>query len=309
MGMKKLFIVIGMLASAPVLAAPKPAETPVATRHSNVVYASYSGLSLLMDVKVPAKPNGYGVVHIPGSGFQAPMSMEPWQLKDEQYQLPVEQAMLDAGFTVFTINHRAAPRFKYPAALEDAQRAVRFVRAHAKEYNISPDWLGLLGVSSGATLVGTLATRGEGTDEGLAQAAKDPKKAQCAVAVMGGYDLLSLGQDGLAVALLTNYIDVPAPFPDEAGFPGYPHRLAPYVAASPMTYVDATMPHMLLLHGDKDKLIPISQSEIFEKKVKEVGGSITLKVMTDIGHAFPPLYRQEAASWMTRCLSETKPAS
>jgi hypothetical protein len=45
---------------------------------------------------------------------------------------------LEPGYTVFAINHRAAPRFRYPAQVEDAQRAVRFIRYHAKRYGIDP---------------------------------------------------------------------------------------------------------------------------------------------------------------------------
>jgi acetyl esterase/lipase len=54
------------------------------------------------------------------------------------------------------INHRSAPRFRYPAAVEDAQRAVRFVRFHAKEYGINAERLGAVGSSSGAPLAALL---------------------------------------------------------------------------------------------------------------------------------------------------------
>ncbi len=44
---------------------------------SNVVYGMYSGLALLMDVYHPADPNGYGIVVIRGSGWHAPLSLDP----------------------------------------------------------------------------------------------------------------------------------------------------------------------------------------------------------------------------------------
>ncbi|MCH7475257.1 MAG: alpha/beta hydrolase, partial [Gemmatimonadetes bacterium] len=66
--------------------------------------------------------------------------------------------LLDAGYTVFTINHRAAPRFRYPAAVEDAQRAVRFIRHNAQRYGVDPDRIGGYGGSSGAHLVSLLGT-------------------------------------------------------------------------------------------------------------------------------------------------------
>ncbi|MEE8361474.1 MAG: alpha/beta hydrolase, partial [Gemmatimonadales bacterium] len=108
-----------------VFAAPLAAQARV---DQNVVYGMYSGLALLMDVHHPAEPNGYGIIQIGGSGWHAPTAYSARQLKRGPPQI-----FLDAGYTVFTINHRAAPRFRYPAAVEDAQRAVRFVRHNAEQ--------------------------------------------------------------------------------------------------------------------------------------------------------------------------------
>ena len=93
----------------------------------------YSGLALLLDVHRPATPNGYGVIFISGSGWQAPTTYDATPLK--QNQIPIwGPPLLKAGYTVFALNHRAVPRFHYPGAVEDVQRAIRFVRHHAKDY-------------------------------------------------------------------------------------------------------------------------------------------------------------------------------
>ncbi len=117
---------------------------------SNVVYGMYSGLALLMDVHYPSEPNGYGIIFITGSGWHAPLSLDAKPLKQgvERSQLGAK-AFLDAGYTLFSINHRAAPRFRYPAAVEDAQRALRFIRYHAARFKIVPDKIGATGGSSG----------------------------------------------------------------------------------------------------------------------------------------------------------------
>jgi acetyl esterase/lipase len=106
-----------LLASVTLTAAPRI--------ESNVIYGMYSGLALLMDVYYPEKPNGYGVVFIAGSGWHAPQeySAEPLS-KGPQGKLYAPR-LTAAGYTVFSISHRAAPRFRYPAAVEDARRAVR----------------------------------------------------------------------------------------------------------------------------------------------------------------------------------------
>jgi acetyl esterase/lipase len=68
---------------------------------------------------------------------------------------------------VFAINHRQAPRFRYPAPIEDAQRAVRFVRFHRSDYGITSDRIGAWGSSSGGHLVellGTMDGKGDPAD-------------------------------------------------------------------------------------------------------------------------------------------------
>ena len=64
---------------------------------------------------------------------------------------------VDAGFTVFVINHRQAPLFRYPAAVEDARRAVRYIRHHGQDYSVTNDAIAAFGFSSGAHLVLMLA--------------------------------------------------------------------------------------------------------------------------------------------------------
>src|SRR5678816_3614619 len=91
----------------------------------NVVYGMYSGLALLMDVYHPERSNGHAIVYVNGSGWHSPMAYAATPLKDVPLGIPWCEALQAGGYTVFAINHRQAPRFRYPAALEDAQRATR----------------------------------------------------------------------------------------------------------------------------------------------------------------------------------------
>ncbi len=99
----------------------------------NVVYGMYSGLALLMDVHRPEKQNGYGVIFVPGSGWHASLAYDAVPVKETQ--ITTWGPLVRAGYTVLAINHRASPGFHYPAAVEDVQRAVRFVRHHAISLN------------------------------------------------------------------------------------------------------------------------------------------------------------------------------
>src|SRR5262249_50679507 len=123
---------------------------------SNQIYGMYSGAALLMDVHIPARPNGYGVVFISGSGWHAPQEYGASELKSGSQIKMYGPPLVAAGYTVFSLNHRAAPRFRFPAAVDDVQRAVRFVRHNAAKYGIRPDRIGACGGSSGGHLVSML---------------------------------------------------------------------------------------------------------------------------------------------------------
>lgn len=265
------------------------------TRRENVIYGMYSGLALLLDVEQPTKPNGFAVLHIPGSGFQAPLGFDAVPLKDSALALETAHPFLAAGFTVVTINHRATPRFRYPAAVEDAQLATRFVRAHATEFGIDPRRLAALGTSSGGHLVELLATLGEGGGEPV-------RRPDCVVAAMASSDLLPIGRDGLAQGYVTSFIGHPPPYTDEDNAENRAF-LEPYRQASPINHVSPASSRMLLLHGDRDDLIPIEQSARIFARLREAGVPAEFVTMTGVGHEFPGRYAEQAARWLSECMS------
>ena len=119
----------------------------------NVVFGMYSGLALIMDVYYPEKPNGYAIIHVAGSGWTRRLSLDASMLNHMRHVKLEGEMFVEAGYTIFSVNHRAVPRFIYPAAVEDVQRAVRFIRYHAEKYGINPDKIGAVGGSSGGHLV------------------------------------------------------------------------------------------------------------------------------------------------------------
>jgi len=158
----------------------------------NVVYGMYSGLALLMDVFEPDEPNGFGVVFIPGSGWSAPLSLDATPLKDRGQQHVFAVPMAEAGYTTFVINHRAAPRFGYPDPVEDAQRAVRFVRHSADEFGIRCDRIGAVGGSSGGHLSLMLGYMpADGAPESDDPILRESANVQCVVARAAPSNFLS----------------------------------------------------------------------------------------------------------------------
>ena len=150
---------------------------------SNVIFGMHSGLALLMDVYHPAKANGYGVVYVSGSGWHTGEDYNAEPLKQNSQSKLYAQRLAAAGYTVFSITHRAAPRFRYPAAVEDVQRAVRFVKHNAQRFQIRADRIGAVGGSSGAHLVSHARDDGQSRGCGVARSSR---AVECKSAVRGG---------------------------------------------------------------------------------------------------------------------------
>jgi len=280
-------------------AADKPAAVRV---ERNVIYGMYSGAALLLDVYQPAKPNGFGVVFIAGSGFQADPSYGARPIKETQIEL-WGPPLTAAGYTVFSVNHRGAPRFHYPAALEDVQRAIRFVRAHAKAYGIDPARLGGLGGSSGGNLVGLAAMRAApGRADDTDAVDREPATLQAIVLRAAVSDLRNL-PTAEGANFVVSYMESP---------PGNAAK-ALYESASTVTQVGPNSPPTLLIHGDADALVPYAQSVAMETALRAAG--VATKLVTvpggvhgaDFGaagkpHPEWPNYYAETVGWFDKHL-------
>jgi acetyl esterase/lipase len=266
----------------------------------NVVVGMYSGLALVMDVHHPDTPNGYGIVHISGSGWRRPLAYSAPILSESGQMDMFGQPLVERGYTVFSLNHRATPRFQFPAPLEDVQRAVRFVRYHADEYGIDPDRLGAVGGSSGGHLVSMLGVLdGRGDPDDADPVNQVSAKVQTVVARAAPADLARMG-DGAEIALLLG-AQVPENLESEEG-----HR---YLEASPINHVSPDDPPILLLHGDADETVPFEQAELMVDALKAAGVESRLIRIPGGGHgpAFtgaqnPPDYISAMVEWFDRYL-------
>jgi len=274
----------------------------------NIVYGMYSGLALLMDVHYPKQANGRAIVVVPGSGWTSKQTYDAAQLtaltSSVRFFLP---KLLEAGYTLFVVNHRNGPRFHYPAAVEDVQRAVRFIRYHALSYGVAPDRMGALGYSSGAylaALLGVLNGVGNGDDP-------DP------------INRVSAGVQSVAAAAtpadLTHYQSaVWAVFMGQvvapAGGSPDPIAVAAYRAASPVTHVSSSSAPMLLLHGDADAIVPFQMAETMLAAMEKAGAPARLIRLSGGSHDFagetsarpdwPDIFA-ETVSWMDSRLLAT----
>jgi acetyl esterase/lipase len=283
---RAISLALGVIASAPVTAQQPPASPAnradasapagAARIDRNVIYGMVSGLALLMDVHRPAQPNGIAIVAIQGTGWYQPMRYDAPALKGGREVVEHASRFAAAGYTVFVINHRSAPRFRFPDPVEDAQRAVRFIRAHGAEYGITSDRVGGWGSSSGGHLVEMLGTLdGAGDPADLDPVNRFSGKVQAVVALFAPSDLPTMfpatTRQGTVSALMGFAYQDPA-LPGRARPDDHENRQ--YRQASPVTHVDAADAPMLLFHGDRDDIVPIQQSELMEATLKQAGVAV-----------------------------------
>ena len=240
----------------------------------NVVFGMYSGLALLMDVYYPENPNGYGIVFISGSGWTRELSLDATPLKESGQEAVYAVPLAAAGYTVFGINHRASPRFRHPAHLEDAQRAVRFVRHHAERFGIDASRIGAMGGSSDGHLVsmlGVLDGAGAATDPSPVD--RQSAKVQVVVARAAPTDLtLSLARSNHALFGFRRS--------DREDSVEYQR----FVEASPVSHVTSDDAPFLLIHGDADQTVPIKNAEVMKAALEEADVPVDLLRIPGAGH-------------------------
>ncbi len=283
-----------------VVDAAETVRSPAVER--NVVYGMYSGLALLLDVHKPAKPNGFGIVFISGSGWQAGLDYGAGPLKEQQIPL-WGPPLLAAGYTVFAINHRAAPRFHYPAAIDDVQRAIRYVRFHARDYGIDGNRIGGVGGSSGGHLLGLAAMLGSAGNPNDADPVNRESAALAAVVLRAPLIDLRNIDTVEGTAYVVSFMEAPKSNASASGA---------YAAASPITHVSRGSPPVLLLHGDADTLVPQAQSVAMLAAL--TAAEVPVKLVTipggvhapDFGASPPranwPDYFGETVAWLDRHL-------
>jgi len=231
----------------------------------DVVYGHKYGMALTMDVYQPKEGNGIGVLFMISGGWYS-----RWVPTNQAVKM--FEPLLVKGFTVFAVRHGSSPKFLLPEIVDDVRRSVRFVRLHAKDIGVDPNRLGVCGASAGGHLSLMLATT---SDEGDPKAS-DPvlrmsDRVAAAVAFYPPTNLQPLVQPG-------------SPYPDQ--YPALkfdPNQVDDF---SPLRHVTADDPPTLLIHGDKDRLVPILHSEKMCEALKDKGVACELLTIEGGGHGF-----------------------
>lgn len=187
-------------------------------------------------------------------------------------------SLVAQGFVVFAVDYRLSPEYLFPAHIQDVQCGVRHIRANAETYGIDPDRIGAIGGSAGGQLVNLLGTAEDGDFELVGGYGDFSSEVSVVVSMYGASDFSDPNMDAHNAAHTRVFGD-----DTTTDGPGDPLWLAGAV-----NYVDRGDADFLLLHGEEDPVVPISQSEIFAEALSDAGVDVTFVRVANAGHGFVP---------------------
>lgn len=200
------------------------------------------------------------------------------------------QRLLKEGFAVVSINHRSSPDARFPAQIQDVKAAIRFVKGNSAAFSLDSHFVAITGWSSGGHLSAlAAATNGTKTEtvnglevniEGsLGGFTAADSKVNAVVDWFGPTDFLLM--DSCGSTMSHNAANSP-----ESSLIGAPiqENKEKVALANPISYVNKTDPPFLIIHGDKDPLVPYCQSEMLYHQLQKAGVKSELIRVPGGGH-------------------------
>ena len=251
--------------------------------HADVQYAQVDGQRLKLDVSAPEGTGPFPVaILVHGGG---------WGSGDKaKVHVPPTAALAKAGFTWFSIDYRLAPDHHWPACIDDVRAAIRWVKAHAAEYQGDPSRIALIGYSAGGQLVAFAAVT-----------ADDQTRVQAVVGLAAPTDLVAdCERRGQVSPALQNLLDRGPGLDDDAR--------AILSELSPINHLHPGLPPFLLIHGTADQSVPYEQSVDFKSRLEALGVPCELETIDGAPHnirdwpARAPDYEEQMTQWLRQTL-------
>jgi len=264
----------------------------------NVVYAETDGVGLVMDIFTPTgTPNGLAIVDVVSGAWFS----DRGKIEDHR-RAQMFDIFCQRGYTVFGVRPGSKTRFTPAEMAKHVKQGIAWVKDHAKEYNIDPERIGLCGASAGGHLASLVAVTA------------DEKSQVKAVGIFfpptnflnyRGIKVDAADAKPEQIAMVKRIV-----YPNGNG-PDEPEKLIEALREiSPALLVKTQAAPFLIIHGDKDPLVPLDQSEMLQKALTECGGSCELIVKKGGGHPWPTIHEEVAviADWFDKTLAE-KPSN
>ncbi|MEA2709762.1 MAG: hypothetical protein QOF78_2363 [Phycisphaerales bacterium] len=272
-------------------AATQPTTLPTWKRERDVIYARTAATALTMDVFTPKQnANGAAVIVVVSGG---------WASSHEALNTPLIAVFMSPfirhGYTVFAVVPASQPKFTIPEIAENVDKSVKFIRANSERFKIDGGKLGIFGGSAGGHLSLLQATKpSPGKRLSLNALERASGNVQAAAVLFPPTDFLNYRGDG------KNIMDDPALEPFAAAFDfqemdAQRHKLMPVShrrhteilrETSPAQFITKNTPPCMIIHGDKDELVPIQQATIFIDKLKAQGVPAELVVKAGAAHGW-----------------------
>ena len=243
----------------------------------DIEFAAPDGISLKLHLIKPwkrAEPQRYPlVVFVQGSS---------WTKPNQYWEIPQLSLLAKRGFVVATVTHRSAFEAKAPAFLIDVKSAIRFLRAHAEEYDIDPERVCVWGTSSGghtALLVG-MTGDDPAFENDVCPGVSD--RVRAVVDCFGPTDLMRM----VEVQYADYPVDDGALFVALGGGRTADAMRETMTRISPIHYAEAgkDFPPFLILHGDADPVVLYSDTERLYNRLTELGYEADLVRVTGAEH-------------------------
>ncbi len=233
------------------------AATKIISRE-DVVYGRVTGAGLLADIAYPeSKEPLPAIISVHGGRWVGGHKKDTSTIKVEQWA--------GFGFFAMSIDYRLKGTTPAPACYQDFQCAIRYVHAHAKEFNIDTSRIFLMGQSAGGHMVSLAATLGDGPYPRTGGWEKESNDFRAGISVAAAYDLVALDWGALWTP--------PGVAVEEAR-----------ALASPTKHVTKTSKPLLILHSDNDKSVPVANALTMIDVLEKAGARHTFKHYPDLGH-------------------------
>lgn len=287
-------------------------QNPGTKKIENVVYGMVSGTALLMDAYLPVTSNHKAVIFLPGSawGFGYSLNYDQTPLKDDvtldsSYVGKWVMSLVQNGYTVFVPDHRFSPKFKFRDIIEDCRRAVRFVRYHAKKFEIDPMRIGAMGHSSGGNLAAMLGVTDSTYFDNKSPVDSVSAKVQAVVALAAPFNLADINQpadstidNDFVLSAITAYMgSVPAMKSGNFVLSGT------YIDASPYALVTKDAAPTLICYSDDDPVIATRQAKNMYEKLLQNKIPAKILVSHNAGHNPMPDIA-EVCKWFGKYLND-----
>lgn len=248
----------------------------------DVAYVPNGDEAQRLDLYLPEKPTDSPlplIVHIHGGGWKGG-SKYPCSLV----------SMVARGYAVASIEYRFSQKAVFPAQIQDCQAAIRWLRANAKEYNIDPDYVGVVGGSAGGHLSALVGTAGgKNVFPAIGGNEDQSDRVQCVCDIFGPTNFATVMQQAADDRNIRNIFQFNTPSDPYSSLigVGLNEDREKTDAVSPVRYVSAESPPTLILHGTHDSLVPYAQSEEFAEALKAKGVDVWLQKLPGSGHGGP----------------------